>query len=95
MALQIDNGVVSNNGDAWVTYRVLDDILGTVNELFMDGEVLDSVVVDLPEVNENLVDISSGFRYYIAIDKYEDIVFRIFEDDLRNENSSGLNWRVM
>ena len=95
MALIIDNGIVSDDENPWVDYVVLSDDLSTANRLYMDEGNLLHTEVDEPECNPYLTDISTGLKYFAAIDDDGYLVFRVFASDLKNPQGSGDNWVIV
>ena len=68
MAIQIDNGVLSNNDEDFVKYYVLNDEEDQVYEVDedSDGDLIISAVDD-PEDNPIIQDISTEIDYYLAV----------------------------
>ena len=74
MAIQIDNGVLSNNDDAFVKYYVLNDEETQVYEVDEDSDkdIIISKVTD-PENNPIIKDLSTEIDYYLAVN--DDVLY--------------------
>lgn len=93
MALVINDGVVSNDAEAWVEYFVLNKELTGVYEITMPAGVLTGTLTDAYERNVPIVDSVTGIKYYLTVEE-EIVSFDVFDSDLVGDLST-LNWKAV